>query len=140
PLSFMDATCGTTKKLRAKGEIIGLAIPAGTEQGDVLRVPGKGESKGGKTGDCLVEIKEIKPHEVVTRNGNDIHLNPPVSSHEAVLGANVAVPTVRGAAEVDIPRGADSGQTVTIKGAGVKGGNQVMTLDIVVPDEVDAEL
>lgn len=137
-LDFAAAAAGTLKKLRIGEAIVELPVPEGTEDGQVLRVRGQGKSAGGKAGDLLVKVN-VAPHDFFVRDGNDIHLELPLAFSEAVLGGAVAVPTVRGQAEIDVPSAAADGQELVLPGEGIKGGNQIMTVKIVMPDAVDEE-
>lgn len=137
-LDFTAAAAGTIKKLRIGEAIVELPVPEGTEDGQVLRVRGQGKSAGGKTGDLLVKVN-VASHDYFVREGNDILLELPVAFSEAVLGGTVTVPTVRGKAEVDVPPAAADGQELILPGEGIRGGNQVVTVKIVMPEAVDEE-
>src|SRR3546814_10759480 len=74
---------------------------------------------GGKpAGDAYLELL-VEPHAFYRRDGRDIHLDLPVTLKEAVLGASVTVPTVHGNVSLKIPRGANSGQVLRLRGKGV---------------------
>lgn len=96
-------------------------IPAGINAGQQIVVRGKGERgrNGGENGDLYLEIVII-PHEFFKRDGNDIHIDVPISFVDAVLGKKVDVPTVYGMAEVDIPAGTQPNQILRLKGRGIK--------------------
>ena len=76
------------------GGTLDVTIPPGIQEGQVLRLRGKGGPSGGEgeAGDALVEISII-PHRFFTRVGDDIHLELPVTLGEAFLGADIRVPT-----------------------------------------------
>lgn len=115
-------------------------IPAGIQNGQKLRIAGKGERgvNGGPNGDLYIEIA-VAPHEYFTRDGNDISIRIPISSIDAALGCKVDVPTVYGDVEMTIPAGTQNGKVLRLRGRGVKGrngssgGDQYVTVDIRVP-------
>ncbi len=146
-VEFLEAVQGATKRITLPdGGTLDLTVPAGTRDGQVLRLKGKGGPGigGGPAGDALVEIG-VKPHPLFTREGNDILVELPITLDEAVLGGKVEVPTVSGRVAMTVPKGASSGQTLRLKGRGVKprsgtAGDQLVRLKIVMPDKVDPEL
>ena len=131
-LPFMEALKGGMKQLQ-KG--LKLKIPAGVEDGKVLRMRGKGESGayGGPAGDALIEIA-VKPHKYFTRDGKTLRLDLPISLKEAVLGAKIRLPMPDGSISLNIPAGTNSGTKMRLKGKGVKGGDLVVTTNIVLED------
>ena len=110
-IEFLEAVTGATKRLTLPdGETLDVAIPAGIQNGQVLRLRGKGQPGigDGEPGDVLVEIT-IKPHPFFAREGNDVHLDLPVTLSEAVLGARIPVPTPTGAVTMTVPKGSNNG-------------------------------
>lgn len=146
-VEFLEAVQGATKRITLPdGGTLDLNIPAGTSDGQVLRLKGKGGAGigGGPAGDALVEVG-VKPHPLFTREGNDILIEVPITLDEAVLGGKVEVPTISGRVAMTVPKGASSGQTLRLKGRGIKprsgpAGDELVKLKIVMPEEVDAEL
>lgn len=96
-------------------------VPAGINEGQQVRVRGKGErgTLGGENGDLYVEI-HIKADKTFRREGNDIHMDLPLSFVSCALGDTVDVPTVYGEVSVDIPAGTQPDQILKLKGKGVK--------------------
>ena len=96
-------------------------IPAGINQGQQIRVRGKGEHgiNGGENGDLYLEIV-IVPHQYFKRDGNDIHMDIPISFVDATLGKKIDVPTVYGTCEVEIPAGTQPNSILRLKGRGIK--------------------
>ena len=96
-------------------------IPAGINAGQQIVIRGKGEAgrNGGENGDLYLEIVII-PHEFFRRDGNDIHIDVPISFVDATLGKKVDIPTVYGDAEVEIPAGVQPNQILRLKGRGIK--------------------
>ena len=96
-------------------------IPAGINNGQQVIVKGKGGRgiNGGPNGDLIVEVR-IAPHEVFRRDGNDIHIDVPISFVDCALGTTIVVPTVYGESEVRVPEGAQPEQIFKLKERGVK--------------------
>ncbi|MBI1417557.1 MAG: DnaJ domain-containing protein [Limimaricola sp.] len=144
---FLDAVRGgTTRITLPEGGRLDVRIPEGTADGQTLRLRGKGATvAGGKPGDALITIS-VAPHKHFRREGDDILLTLPITLDEAILGAKVAAPTIGGMVNVTIPKGASSGQTLRLRGRGVrpagaaKAGDQRIELRIVSPPKVDTEL
>jgi molecular chaperone DnaJ len=103
-------------------KVLEVAIPAGIDEGQRIRLSGKGEpgTNGGPPGDLYVEIR-IKPHEVFQRDGDDLHCEVPVSIAVAVLGGEIEVGTLKEKVTISIPEGTQSGKTFRLRGKGVKG-------------------
>lgn len=146
-IDFLDAVKGTKKQVKLpEGPIIEVKIPAGTRDGQTLRLRGKGEpgSGGGPDGDALVDIR-VRPHHFFTRDADDIRLELPIAVNEAVLGGKIRVPTPFGQVNLTLPPNSSSGKVVRIKGKGVprangSAGDVYVTLRIVLPDHPDDEL
>lgn len=146
-VDFMQAVNGGKKRITLpSGDNLEVTIPVGTSDGQTIRLRGKGQDGYGKgaRGDAFVTIN-VLAHRVFTREGNDINVILPITIDEAVLGGKVATPTIAGSVNLSIPKGANSGQTLRLKGRGVKpagkaAGDQRVELRIVSPPEIDAEL
>jgi DnaJ-class molecular chaperone len=111
------ATRAAQRITLASGSTIELKLPAGVEQGQQMRLAGKGEPGPGGPGDALVTI-EIAPHPFFVREGDNIRLDLPITLEEAVNGAKVKVPTVDGAVMLTVAPGSSSGRTLRLKGKG----------------------
>jgi molecular chaperone DnaJ len=99
-------------------ETISVKIPPGVKEGGRLRIPGKGEAgPDGRRGDLFLRI-HVKPHKYFRREGNNLHIDLPVTISEAALGAKVTVPTLNGSANLKIPAGTQSGAVLRLKGKG----------------------
>jgi DnaJ-class molecular chaperone len=121
PVSFLDAVNGATTRLSLpEGGTLDVRIPPGIEDGQTLRLRGKGGPgfNGGPAGDALIEI-EVVPHPHFQRDGADLLLEVPVTYAEAVLGAKITVPTPRGPVAVTVPPLSDSGTRLRLRGRGV---------------------
>jgi DnaJ-class molecular chaperone len=141
-VSFVDAANGTTRRINLpEGKTLDVRIPAGTEDGHVLRLRGQGGPGygGAKAGDALIEIT-VAPDPLFRREGDDIITELPVTLQEAVLGAVLEVPTIRGAVKLSIPAGSGTGTRLRLRGRGIRQGHQFVQLDVVVPPGDEPEL
>ena len=122
-----------------------MTIPAGVEDGQTLRLEGKGAPAPGEgpPGDALVQIV-VEPHRFFTREGDDIHVELPITIKEAALGGEVRAPTTTGSVMLKIPKRSNTGDALRLKGKGVKArggaGDEFVRLKVVMPKEPDAEL
>ncbi len=146
-VDFLDAACGAKKRVTmADGKTLDIAIPAGVAQGQTLRLKAQGESGigGGGAGDVYVEIA-VKPHSLFERDGDDIHIDAPITLKEAVLGGKITAPTIAGDVSISVPKNTSSGAVLRLKGRGVAregapAGDQYVKLKIVLPEGGDREL
>jgi DnaJ-class molecular chaperone len=145
-VEFAEAATGDKKRLSlSPDEWLDVTIPAGIEDGQVLRLRGKGAPGigGGETGDALIEV-HVAPHPLFKRDGDNIRIDLPVSLAEAVLGARIAVPTVTGPVTMTIPKGSDTGTVLRLRGKGIQRrtnpGDQLVTLQVVIGEAKDPEL
>jgi DnaJ-class molecular chaperone len=146
-IDFLEAVTGAKKRITLPdGGTLDVTLPAGVDDSQVLRLKGKGMpgTGGAEPGDALVEIS-VRPHPVFKREGSDILVEVPIAFDEAVLGGKVEVPTITGRVFATVPPGANTGQTLRLKGRGIKTrggshGDQLVKLTVVMPDLVDAEL
>ena len=147
PIEFLDAVTGAVKRLTLpEGGTLDVTIPAGIQNGQVLRLRGKGRPGlgEGEPGDALVEIT-IKPHSLFTREGNDIYTDLPITLSEAVLGGRVNVPTPTGSVTMTVPKGSNTGTVLRLRGKGVLRrdgghGDELVRLKVMLPERPDAEL
>jgi len=142
-IDFLDAVNGSRRRISlAEGRTLDVAIPAGVETGQVLRLKNQGGAgmQGGPAGDALVELN-VRPHQFFRREGQDIHMDLAVSLTEAVEGARVQAPTPTGPVTLTIPAGSNTGKVLRLKGKGVSGqGDQFVKLQVMLPETVDDEL
>lgn len=122
-------------------ETLGVKIPAGVSDGQVIRLAAQGHpgARNGPSGDLLLRI-EIEPHAYFRREGANILLDVPVTPSEAVLGAKVEVPTLNeGSVVVKVPAGTSSGMKLRLRGKGVvdpqtkQVGDQFVVIKITLP-------
>jgi DnaJ-class molecular chaperone len=145
-IDFLTAARGGRQTVALPdGEKLAVTIPAGSEDGQRLRLKGKGMPGpgGAPAGDAFVDL-HVRPHPHFRREGKDIHIDVPITLDEAVLGGKIEVPTIDGPVSMTVPKGAKSGQTLRLKGRGAGAdqarGNQLVHLTIAMPPEVDEEL
>jgi DnaJ-class molecular chaperone len=147
-VDFLEAVGGAKKRVSLPdGGTLDLTVPEGVADGQVLRLKGKGTPglRGGENGDALVEI-HVRPHAKFKRIGNDILLEVPITIDEAVLGGKIEVATISGRVSLQIPKGTSSGRIFRLKGKGVRTttdvtpGDQLVTIRIVMPENVDESL
>jgi DnaJ-class molecular chaperone len=127
-------------------ENLAVKIPAGIDEGQTIRLRGKGgESPGaGQPGDMLITI-HVAPHPLYQRSGKNLLLKLPVTLAEAALGAKVDVPLPSGKkVSLRVPAGTSSGKKLRIKGQGVapaKGepGDLLAEVQIMIPSQLDEE-
>jgi curved DNA-binding protein len=95
-------------------------IPAGAAEGSRVRISGQGgpSPSGGPPGDLVLTI-HVTPHPYFRREGDDLHLDLPVTVAEAYSGAKVRVPTIDGSVTLKVPAGTQSGSVVRLRGKGV---------------------
>jgi curved DNA-binding protein len=121
-IDFDAAVRGTTLQLRRpdSGETVTVRIPPGADEGSRVRIPGQGAPSltGGPNGD-LVLLIHVRPHPFFKREGDDLHIEVPLTLSEAVKGAKVKVPTFDGPVSVKVPPGTNSGTTLRVRGKGV---------------------
>ncbi|RLD67836.1 MAG: molecular chaperone DnaJ [Bacteroidetes bacterium] len=101
-------------------EVITINIPAGVEDGMQLSVSGKGNAaaRGGINGDLIVVI-EIKPHEQLKRDGQNLLYDHYISIPDAALGTTIEIPTVDGKAKINIPAGTQAGKVFRLRSKGL---------------------
>jgi curved DNA-binding protein len=122
-IDFASAVRGATLELRPQGHAgspVTVRIPAGAAEGSRVRIPGQGgpSPNGGSRGDLVLTV-HVTPHAHFRRDGDDLHLDLPITLAEAHHGAKVRVPTAEGSVNLKVPEGAQSGQVVRLRGKGV---------------------
>lgn len=146
-VDFVSALRGAEIRLRVQdgSEEVTVRIPPGAADGDRVRIAGHGApgAFGGPPGDLLLAIR-VKPHPHFERDGLELYLDLPITAGEAYKGAKVRVPTPYGDVTLTVPKHAQSGQVVRLKGRGVqrKGetGDLYVRFMIRLPDAESPEL
>jgi DnaJ-class molecular chaperone len=124
-----------------KTERLNVKIPAGVEDGSVIRLAGQGHPGASGTGDLLLTV-HVSPHPYFYREGSDVLVDVPITPAEAALGTKAEVPTVsEGHVTVTVPPGTSSGTRLRLRGKGVRNpktkdrGDQYVVIKIVLPRE-----
>lgn len=147
---FVEAAAGRDQRITlADGKAISLKLPAGVEDGTMMRLKDKGHPGAGGNGDGIVMV-EVGTHPFFRREGDHIRMDLPVTLDEAVRGAKVKCPTVDGAVMLTIKPGTSSGTVLRLAGKGwtkktgktVDGrherGDQLVTIEIQLPQDLAA--
>lgn len=140
-LTFAEAFRGGKKRLSI-GEI---NIPAGVKSGSKIRIKGQGQVNpyNQQKGDLYLKV-ELQPHPFFQLEGDNLVCEVPVTPDEATLGGSIEVPTPDGTANINLPAGIRSGQSLRLRGKGwpnVKGGgrgDQLVKVAIVPPKDLSA--
>jgi curved DNA-binding protein len=144
-IGLREAVLGSERDLRVDGRTLRVKIPPGVSDGSQIRLAGQGGagSHGGPAGDLFLEVK-ILEHPHVRVEGKDLHVDLPVTIPEAVNGAEVRLPTFEGVVSLRVPKGAQSGTRLRLRGKGlpdVKGGARgdlYAVVQLVLPSESEA--
>jgi molecular chaperone DnaJ len=114
-------SCDGVGRIR-KHKTLEVEIPAGIDSGMRVRSGGNGEpgENGGPPGDLYIDVM-IKPHDIFTRDGDDLHCEVPMSFATAALGGTLTVPTLTGKGEIKIPEGTQTSKVFRLRGKGIKG-------------------
>lgn len=144
-VDFLEAACGIEKQVNLGGKSVNVKIPAGTQDGQTLRLKGMGNAgiNGGANGDALITIG-VNAHPYFKADNLNILLDLPISVVEAVQGAKITVPTINGKVMVTVPPMSSSGEKLRLKGQGIKTkngqGDEIITLQIVLPRQKNDKL
>jgi curved DNA-binding protein len=145
-IDFVSAVKGTSLQLQRGGESVTVRVPPGANEGSRMRIPGQGGEgvAGGPAGDLLLTI-HVTPHPFFERDGDDLHLDVPVTLGEAYRGEKIRVPTPDGEVTLKVPARTQSGHVTRLRGKGVtrKGkepGDLYVKFIVHVPTEDDPEV
>ncbi|MEH1797936.1 MAG: DnaJ C-terminal domain-containing protein [Nostoc sp.] len=143
-LTFSEAFHGVQKRLQLDDETINVRIPAGAKPGSRIRLKGKGRPSpfSQQRGDLYLTI-EVLTHPFYRFEGDNLVCDIPIRPDEAVLGAEISVPTPDGSVMMKVPKGVRSGQSLRLRGKGwtlPKGGRGDLfaKLQIVTPQNLSA--
>ena len=144
-MDFRDAVNGLTTSLMVDGRDLKVRIPAGVDDGQTIRLAGKGAPgvNGGPAGDLLIRI-DVIPDRQFDRQGRNLTVRVPVRYDDAVLGADIVVPTLNGpSVTVRVPPCTQDGAKLRVRGKGVPGsaavGDLLVTICIDIPQTVSSE-
>jgi len=126
-----------------KQEEVRIAVPAGVSDGEMIRMPGRGEAvSGGGAGDLYVKL-HVKPDSRFNREGNNIVMSLPVKLSDALLGGEYRIQMLDGETMVSVPAGATHGEVVRVRGRGVpygrSRGDLLVRIDIQFPKKLSTE-
>ena len=145
-ITVEEAVQGGKKRIAfSDGRTLDVTIPKGAAEGQVLRLKGQGGQGRAGAGDALIEL-HISSHPVFRREGATLTMDVPISVPDAVLGGKVEAPTPDGPVTLTVPKGANSGQILRLKGRGLgdaatgKRGDLLARLMVTLPDTVDPQL
>jgi curved DNA-binding protein len=118
-LTFSEAFHGVQKRLQLDDETINVRIPAGAKPGSRIRLKGKGRPSpfSQQRGDLYLTI-EVLPHPFFRFEGTNLVCDVPIRPDEAVLGAQISVPTPDGSVTMKVPKGVGSGRSLRLRGKG----------------------
>ena len=129
-----------------KRRTVKVSIPAGIDNGQTISLRGQGHAgkNGGPAGDLLITVM-IKPHELFRRDGTSVFCEAPITFTQAVLGAELEIPTIDGKVKYAIPEGTQTGTVFRLRGKGIpvlngRGrGDQYVTVTIETPRDLNKE-
>lgn len=119
-ISFLEAASGIEVVLPLESDSLKIKVPAGVDNGSVIRLRGRGGpgAAGAPDGDLLVQVS-VEPHKFFKRKNMDLILEVPLLFSEAALGASIKIPTLTKSVTLKIPSGTPSGKTFKIRGEGI---------------------
>ncbi|MBA4792176.1 MAG: J domain-containing protein [Phenylobacterium sp.] len=144
-IDLEEAIAGGKKRIAfSDGRTIDVTIPTGAAEGQTLRLKGQGSPGRAGPGDAFIELV-IRPHNIFRREGERLVMDLPVTVYDAVLGGKVEAPTPDGPVTLTVPKGANTGTLLRLKGRGLpdaagKRGDLLARLVVTLPDAMDAEL
>jgi molecular chaperone DnaJ len=142
----IESPCGTChgSGLERRRREVKVRIPAGVEDGQRIRLKGRGgPGRGGPAGDLYV-VCRVAPHPVFGRSGDHLTVTVPITFPEAALGATVRVPTLEGdTVGIKVPAGTSSGRVFRLRGKGIESkkgsGDLLATVEVAVPLDMSEE-
>jgi DnaJ-class molecular chaperone len=146
-VTLAEAYKGAERVLELQGEggksrRLTVKIPPGVKDGQRIRLAGQAHagSNGAPAGDLYLKIS-VKPDPRFVRDGDDLRLDLPVALHEALLGAEVTVPTLKGRVSLRIPPETQNGRTIRLAGQGMPRqgggfGDLYVTVKVVLPTKL----
>ncbi len=141
----------TCSQCRGKGviretEVISVNMPAGIDDGQIIKLEGRGQAggKGELSGDLYIRV-HIKQHKDFTKKGEDIYYSANVSFTQAALGDKIEIPTLEKKVKLKIPAGVQSGKLLRIRGKGMPGpgggrGDQFVKIQVETPEKLSQKV
>ena len=143
-----ESTCTSCRGtgLKNKKKTLKVRVPRGVDNGDQLRMAGKGSSglNGGPKGDVYIEFS-VKEHPIYQRDESDIYVKVPLTITEAINGCKKEINTIQGKVKLDIPAGTQNGDKVKLRGKGIddeklgKKGDTYVIYNVIIPTKLDRE-
>ena len=149
-ITLPEAYRGTERSIELRRENgpakhLGVKIPAGVRDGQRIRLAGQGGpgSGSGAAGDLYLRVR-VQPHPFFRREGDDIHADLPVALHEALLGTEVTIPTLKGRVSLRIPAETQNGRVIRLAGQGMPRadgghGDMYVAVKVVLPQKLSEE-
>ena len=144
-IDLEDAIRGAKRRIAfSDGRTIDVTIPKGAQDGQTLRLKGQGSPGRAGPGDAFIELA-IAPHPIFRREGDVLVMDVPVTAYDAVLGGKTEAPTPDGPVTLTIPKGANTGTRLRLKGRGLaeahgRRGDLFARLVVSLPDTPDPSL
>lgn len=144
-IDLEDSIRGGKKRIGfSDGRTIDVTIPKGAQDGQTLRLKGQGSPGRSGPGDAFIELA-IAPHPIFHREGDSLVMEVPVTVYDAVLGGKAEAPTPDGPVTLTVPKGANTGTRLRLKGRGLaegggRRGDLFARLVVTLPDTTDREL
>jgi DnaJ-class molecular chaperone len=144
-IDLEDSIRGGKRRIAfSDGRTIDVTIPKGAQEGQTLRLKGQGSPGRGAPGDAFIELT-IAPHPIFRLEGEVLVMDVPVTVYDAVLGGKAEAPTPDGPVTLTIPKGANTGTRLRLKGRGLadaqgRRGDLFARLVVALPDKPDAAL
>ncbi len=137
--------CGGSGSVK-KTKRVTVSIPAGIDDGQAISLRGQGNAgkNGGPAGDLIVAV-HVKPHPQFHRDGTTVLYEQPVTFYQAVMGAELEIPTIDGKVKYNLPAGTQTGTTFRLRGKGIpelrgRGrGDQYVTVRVQIPTSLNGE-
>lgn len=137
--------CGGSGSVK-KSKRVTVSIPAGIDDGQAISLRGQGNAgkNGGPAGDLIVGV-HVKPHPQFRRDGTTVLYEQPVTFYQAVMGAELEIPTIDGKVKYNLPAGTQTGTTFRLRGKGIpelrgRGrGDQYVTVRVQIPTSLNGE-
>jgi DnaJ-class molecular chaperone len=148
-VTLLEAYKGSERELQIRRDdgstrTLKVRIPAGVRDGQRIRLAGQGGAgRGGAPGDLYLRVR-VKAHPLFRREGDDIHAEIPVALHEALLGGEVTVPTLKGRVSLRIPAETQNGRVIRLAGQGMPRagggwGDMFVTVKVVLPQRLTSD-
>jgi DnaJ-class molecular chaperone len=144
-IDLVDAIRGGKRRIAfSDGRTIDVTIPKGAQDGQTLRLKGQGAPGRAGPGDAFIEIS-VQPHAIFKREGDTLVMDLPVAFYDAVLGGKVEAPTPDGPVNITVPKGANTGTRLRLKGRGLSDsrghrGDLFARLEVTLPEAADPAL